>query len=40
MQRMDSALTGAETPASSDDLLNRIANAGSEDEILSILSGN
>jgi hypothetical protein len=39
MQRMDSALTGAETPASSDDLLNRIANAGSEDEILSILSG-
>jgi len=40
MQRMDSALTGAETPASSDDLLNRIANAASEDEILSILSGN
>jgi hypothetical protein len=40
MQRMDSALTGAETPASSDDLLNRIANASSEDEILSILSGN
>lgn len=40
MRRMDSALTGAETPASSDDLLNRIANAGSEDEILSILSGN
>jgi hypothetical protein len=40
MQRMDSALTGAETPASSDDLLNRITNAGSEDEILSILSGN
>jgi hypothetical protein len=40
MQRMDSALTGAETPASSDDLVNRIANAGSEDEILSILSGN
>ena len=40
MQRMDSALTGAETPASSDDLLNRIANAGSEDGILSILSGN
>ena len=39
MKRMDSALTGAETPASSDDLLNRIANAGSEDEILSILSG-
>jgi hypothetical protein len=40
MQRMDSALTGAETPSSSDDLANRIANAGSEDEILSILSGN
>ena len=40
MQRMDSALTGAETPASSDDLLNRIAKAGSEDEILSTLSGN
>lgn len=40
MQRMDNALTGAETPASSDDLLNRIAGANSEDEILSILSGN
>lgn len=39
MRRMDSALTGAETPASSDDLLNRITNASSEDEILSILSG-
>lgn len=39
MQRMDSALTGADTPASSDDLLNRITNASSEDEILSILSG-
>lgn len=39
MQKMNSVLTGAEAPAASDDLLNRIANAGSEDEILSILSG-
>lgn len=39
MQKMDSVLTGAETPAASDDLANRIANAGSEEEILSILSG-
>jgi hypothetical protein len=39
MQRMNNALTGAEAPAASDDLANRIANAGSEDEILSILSG-
>ena len=39
MQRMNNALTGAEAPAASDDLANRIANASSEDEILSILSG-
>ena len=39
MQKMDSVLTGAETPAASDDFANRIANAGSEEEILSILSG-
>lgn len=39
MQRMNNALTGAEAPAASDDLANRIANAQSEDEVLSILSG-
>jgi hypothetical protein len=39
MQRMNTALTGAEAPGASDDLANRIANANSEDEILSILSG-
>jgi hypothetical protein len=39
MQRMNNALTGAEAPGASDDLANRIANAGSEDEILTILSG-
>jgi hypothetical protein len=39
MQKMDAVLTGAETPAASDDLQNRIANAESEEEILSILSG-
>ena len=39
MQKMDSVLTGADTPAASDDFANRIANAGSEEEILSILSG-
>ena len=39
MQKMDSVLTGAETPVSSNDLQNRIANASSEEEILSILSG-
>ena len=38
MQKMDAVLTGAETPATSDDLQNRIANASSEEEILSILS--
>ena len=39
MQKMDAVLTGAETPATSDDLQNRIAHASSEEEILSILSG-
>ena len=39
MQRMNNALTGAEAPGASDDLANRIASADSEDEILSILSG-
>lgn len=39
MQKMDSVLTGAETPAASDDLANRLAGASSEEEILSILSG-
>lgn len=39
IQKMDSVLTGAETSATSDDLANRIANASSEEEIISILSG-
>lgn len=39
MQKMDAVLTGAETPATSDDLQNRIANASSEEEIIAILSG-
>ena len=39
MQKMDSVLTNAETPASSNDLQNRLANAETEEEILSILSG-
>jgi len=39
MQKMDAVLTGADSPASSDDMLNRIAGADSEEEILSILSG-
>lgn len=39
MKKMDAVLTGAETPISSDDMQNRIANAESEDEIISILSG-
>ena len=39
MQKMDAVLTGAETPATSDDMQNRIANASSEEEILAILSG-
>jgi hypothetical protein len=39
LRKMDSVLTGAETSASSDDLMNRIAGASTEEEILSILSG-
>jgi hypothetical protein len=39
MQKMDAVLTGAESPASSDDLQNRIANAETEEEVISILSG-
>jgi hypothetical protein len=39
MQKMDSVLTNAETPASSNDVQNRLANANTEEEILSILSG-
>lgn len=39
LRKMDAVLTGAETSASSDDLMNRIAGATSEEEILSILSG-
>jgi hypothetical protein len=39
MKKMDAVLTGAETPISSDDMLNRIANAESEEEVISILSG-
>jgi hypothetical protein len=39
LRKMDSVLTGADTPAASDDLMNRIAGAESEEEILSILSG-
>jgi hypothetical protein len=39
LRKMDSVLTGADTPAASDDLMNRIAGASSEEEILSILSG-
>jgi len=40
MRKMDSVLTGADTPAFSNDIENRIANASSEEEIISILSGN
>jgi hypothetical protein len=39
MQKMNNLLTNAEAPGASDDIANRLANAGSEDEILSILSG-
>jgi hypothetical protein len=39
MQKMDAVLTGAETSPTSDDVANRLANASSEEEILSILSG-
>jgi hypothetical protein len=40
MQKMDAVLTNAETPASSNDMETRLANASSEEEVLSILSGN
>jgi hypothetical protein len=39
MQKMNNVLTNAEAPGASDDIANRLANADSEDEILSILSG-
>jgi hypothetical protein len=39
MQKMNNVLTNAEAPGASDDIANRLANASSEDEILSILSG-
>jgi len=39
MQRMNNVLTNAEAPGASDDIANRLANASSEDEILTILSG-
>lgn len=39
MQRMNSVLTGAEAPGASDDLANRLANATSEADILSIING-
>lgn len=40
IQKMNNVLTDAESPVASNDLENRIANATSEDEIISILSGN
>ncbi len=39
IQKMNNLLTNAEAPGASDDIANRLANASSEDEILSILSG-
>lgn len=39
MQRMNSVLSGADAPGAADDLANRIANAESPDDIISILSG-
>jgi hypothetical protein len=39
MQRMNNLLTNAEAPGASDDIANRLANASSEEEILTILSG-
>lgn len=39
MQKMNNVLTNAEAPGASDDLANRIANASSEEEILTILNG-
>lgn len=40
LKKMDSVVTGSETPTGSDDLQTRIMSATSEEEILSILSGN
>jgi hypothetical protein len=40
MQKMDSTITGAEASSGSDSMEMRLANATSEEEILSILSGN
>ena len=39
MQKMNNLLTNADAPGASDDIANRLANATSEDEILTILSG-
>ena len=39
MERMNNVLSGANTPTSGDTLEQAIANANSEEEILSILSG-
>jgi len=39
MQKMNNLLTNAEAPGTSDDIANRLANASSEEEILTILSG-
>lgn len=40
LKKMDSVVTGSETSTGSDDLQTRIMSATSEEEILSILSGN
>jgi hypothetical protein len=40
MQKMNNVLTNADTPIASNDMENRIANATTEEEIISILSGN
>lgn len=39
MQKMNNLLTNADAPGISDDIANRLSNAGSEEEILTILSG-
>jgi hypothetical protein len=39
MQKMNNLLTNAEAPGTSDDIANRLSNASSEEEILTILSG-
>lgn len=39
MQRMNNVLSGADAPGAADDLANRIANAESPEDIISILSG-